>query len=109
MRGAIGARDANANWRIRSSLNETLGEAPTPSRIIDRATRNQQYLQPEYREALREASPVDSAPIAGYLDAEAQTLRGEAQKGVQRVRNMLNYTPTPDESSRARARWPGST
>ncbi|TIW48219.1 MAG: hypothetical protein E5V61_05620, partial [Mesorhizobium sp.] len=103
VRGAIGARDADANWRIRSSLNETLGEAPTPSRIIDRATRNQQYLQPEYREALREASPVDSAPIARYLDAEAQTLRGEAQKGVQRVRNMLNYAPTPDEIARARA------
>ncbi|TIT73035.1 MAG: ester cyclase, partial [Mesorhizobium sp.] len=103
VRGAIGARDANANWRIRSSLNETLGEAPTPSRIIDRATRNQANRQPEYREALREASPVDSAPIARYLDAEAQTLRGEAQKGVQRVRNMLNYAPTPDEIARARA------
>ncbi|TIT10689.1 MAG: hypothetical protein E5W86_27225, partial [Mesorhizobium sp.] len=61
VRGAIGARDADANWRIRSSLNETLGEAPTPSRIIDRATRNQASLQPEYREALREASLVDSA------------------------------------------------
>ncbi|TIX16678.1 MAG: hypothetical protein E5V41_12745 [Mesorhizobium sp.] len=103
VRGAIGARDANANWRIRSSLNETLGEAPTPSRIIDRATRNQQYLQPEYREALREASSVDSAPIARYLDVEAQTLRGEAQKGMQRVRNMLNYAPTPDEIASARA------
>ncbi|AZO23875.1 hypothetical protein EJ070_26460 [Mesorhizobium sp. M1E.F.Ca.ET.045.02.1.1] len=103
VRGAIGARDADANWRIRSSLNDTLGEAPTPSRIIDRATRNQQYLQPEYREALRDASPIDAAPIARYLDAEAQTLRGEAQRGIQRVRTMLDYVPTGEEIARARA------
>lgn len=103
VRGAIGARDADANWRIRSSLNETLGEAPTPSRIIDRANRNQQYLQPEYREALRESAPVDAAPIARYLDAETQTLRGDAQKGIQRVRSMLDYVPTPQEIAQARA------
>ncbi|MDG4908420.1 hypothetical protein P9228_18505 [Mesorhizobium sp. WSM4898] len=103
VRGAIGARDADANWRIRSSINETLGEAPTPSRIIDRANRNQQYLQPEYREALREAAPVDVAPIAHYLDAETQTLRGDAQRGIQRVRSMLDYVPTPQEIEQARA------
>ncbi|AZO57884.1 hypothetical protein EJ078_00045 [Mesorhizobium sp. M1A.F.Ca.IN.022.06.1.1] len=103
VRNAIGARDANANWRIRSSINDTLGAAPTPSRIIDRASRNQQYLAPEYREALREAAPVDAAPIARYLDAEAQTLRGDAQKGIQRVRSMLDYVPTPQEIEQARA------
>lgn len=103
VRNAIGARDADANWRIRSSINETLGEAPTPSRIIDRANRNQQYLQPEYREALRESAPVDAAPIARYLDAETQTLRGDAQKGIQRVRSMLDYVPTPQEIAQARA------
>ncbi|TGT46849.1 hypothetical protein EN812_05790 [Mesorhizobium sp. M4B.F.Ca.ET.169.01.1.1] len=103
VRNAIGARDADANWRIRSSIDETLGEAPTPSRIVDRANRNQQYLAPEYREALREAAPVDTAPIARYLDAEAQTLRGDAQKGIQRVRSMLDYVPTPQEIEQARA------
>ncbi|RWE26636.1 MAG: hypothetical protein EOS41_05755 [Mesorhizobium sp.] len=103
VRGAIGARDADANWRIRSSLNQTLGEAPTPSRVIDRANRNQQYLQPEYREALRESAPVDAVPIARYLDAEMQILRGDAQKGIQRVRSMLDYVPTPQEIEQARA------
>jgi hypothetical protein len=103
VRNAIGARDADANWRIRSTLDDTLGEAPTPSRIIDRANRNQLNLQPQYREALRDASDIDAAPIARYLDAEAQTLRGDAQKGIQRVRSMLNYVPTGEEIARARA------
>ncbi|BCG88519.1 hypothetical protein MesoLj113c_46290 [Mesorhizobium sp. 113-3-9] len=103
VRGAIGARDADANWRIRSALNETLGEAPTPSRIIGRADQNQMRLQPEYRDALRDASDVDTAPIARYLDAEAQTLRGDAQRGIQRIRGMLNYVPTGEEAARARA------
>ncbi|WP_292211464.1 hypothetical protein [Mesorhizobium sp.] len=103
VRGAIGARDVDANWRIRSALNDTLGEAPTPSRIIDRANRNQQYLQPEYREALRDAAPVDTLPIARYLETEAQTLRGEPQRLVQRVRTMLDHQPTPAEIAQARA------
>ncbi|RWL45310.1 MAG: hypothetical protein EOR60_15320 [Mesorhizobium sp.] len=103
VRGAIGARDADANWRIRSTLDNTLGEAPTPSHIIDRANRNQLNLQPQYREALRDASGIDAAPIARYLDAEAQTLRGDAQRGIQRVRSMLDYVPTGEEIARARA------
>ncbi|TIS43992.1 MAG: hypothetical protein E5X01_01265 [Mesorhizobium sp.] len=103
VRNAITARDADANWRIRSGLDETLGEAPTPSRIIDTANRNQQRLSPEYREALRDAAPVDAAPIARYLDAEAQGLRGSAQQGIRKIRAMLDYVPTPDEIARARA------
>ncbi|TIT69115.1 MAG: hypothetical protein E5W90_02100 [Mesorhizobium sp.] len=103
VRGAIGARDADANWRIRTGLNDTLGEAPTPSSIIDRATQNQQRLAPEYREALRDAGPVDTLPIARYLETEAQTLRGEPQRAVQRVRAMLDHQPTPADIARARA------
>ncbi|MCF6124403.1 MULTISPECIES: hypothetical protein [Mesorhizobium] len=103
VRNAIGARDANANWRIRSALDETLGEAPTPSRIIDRANTNQQRLAPEYQEALRDAGPVDTLPIARYLETEAQTLRGEPQRLVQRVRSMLDHQPTPADIARARA------
>ncbi|TPN57456.1 hypothetical protein [Mesorhizobium sp. B1-1-7] len=103
VRNAIGARDADANWRIRSALDETLGEAPTPSRIIDRANTNQQRLAPEYREALRDAGPVDTLPIARYLETEAQTLRGEPQRLVQRVRSMLDHQPTPADVARARA------
>ncbi|MER8628530.1 hypothetical protein NKH55_01970 [Mesorhizobium opportunistum] len=103
VRNAIGARDADANWRIRSALDESLGEAPTPSRIIDRANTNQQRLAPEYREALRDAGPVDTLPIARYLETEAQTLRGEPQRLVQRVRGMLDHRSTPADVARARA------
>ncbi|MER9741374.1 hypothetical protein [Mesorhizobium sp. M0187] len=112
VKGAINARDADANWRIRSGLDETLGEAPTPSRIIDRANRNQQALAPEYREALRDAGPVDTLPIARYLETEAQTLRGDPQRLVQRVRAMLDHQPTPADIARARANGqppPGTT
>jgi hypothetical protein len=103
VKGAINARDAGANWRIRSTLDDTLGPAPTPSRIIDRATQNQQRLAPEYREALRDAGPVDTLPIARYLETEAQTLRGEPQRAIQRVRAMLDHQPTPADIARARA------
>ncbi|MER9691993.1 hypothetical protein NKJ16_08645 [Mesorhizobium sp. M0179] len=103
VKGAVGAREADANWRIRSGLDETLGEAPTPSHLIDRANRNQQLLAPEYREALRDAGPVDTLPIARYLETEAQTLRGEPQRLIQRVRTMLDHQPTPADIARARA------
>ncbi|TPM33739.1 hypothetical protein FJ955_03085 [Mesorhizobium sp. B2-2-2] len=102
VRGAIGARDADANWRIRAALDNTLGPAPTPSTIAERIGRNQQRLQPEYREALRDAGPVDTLPIARYLDTEAQSLRGEPQRAVQRVRAMLDHQPTPADIARAR-------
>ncbi|WP_434723037.1 hypothetical protein [Mesorhizobium sp. RIZ17] len=103
VRNAIGARDADANWRIRSTLDQTLGEAPTPSRVIEGADRNQRRLLPQYREALRDASDVDAAPIARYLERDAQSLRGDAQKGIQRIRSMLDYVPTSEEIARARA------
>ncbi|MCA0000964.1 MULTISPECIES: hypothetical protein [unclassified Mesorhizobium] len=103
VRGAIGSRDAEANWRIRSTLDDTLGSAPTPSRVAERIDRNQQHLQPEYREALRDAAPVDTLPIARYLEQEAQSLRGEPQRVVQRVRSMLDHQPTPADIARARA------
>lgn len=112
VRGAIGARDADANWRIRSTLDDTLGPAPTPSAVADRIGRNQQRLQPEYREALRDAGPVDTLPIARYLEQEAQSLRGEPQRVVQRVRAMLDHQPTPADIARARTNGeppPGTT
>lgn len=103
VRNAIGARDADANWRIRSTLDDTLGPAPTPSHIGERIDRNQQRLQPEYRQALRDAAPVDTLPIARFLEQEAQSLRGEPQRVVQRVRAMLDHQPTPADIARARA------
>lgn len=94
VRNAITARDADANWRIRSGLDETLGPAPTPSAIIDRIERSQQAVQPQYRDAFRASVPADTSMVANYLDREAAGLRGEAQRSLVRVRQMLNRTGT---------------
>lgn len=94
VRNALMSRDADANWRIRSALDETLGPSPTPSKILDRIERSQQAVQPQYRDAFRASVPADTSMIANYLDREAAGLRGEAQRGLMRVRTMLNKTGT---------------
>lgn len=103
VRGAIEARDAGANQRIRGALDQELGPAPIPSRINAGIETNQTALSPEYRTALENSGPVDTLPIARYLDREAQALRGDAQKGIQRIRAMLDHVITPEEIGRARA------
>lgn len=93
---AVKARDKDANWRIRAALDGTLGPAPVPSEIVDGIARNQQKLQPAYRDVFREAQPAKTGGIALYLDTEIKTLRGEAQKGVRDIRNMLNKVGTEE-------------
>ncbi|BAB48028.1 hypothetical protein [Mesorhizobium japonicum] len=100
---AIAQRDAGANQRIRSTLDSELGPAPVPSQINAGITANQAALSPEYRVALQNAGPVDTLPIARYLDQDIQTLRGEPQRVLQRVRAMLDHVPTPQEIAQARA------
>lgn len=90
IRNAIGARDADANWRIRSTLDDTLGPSPIPSQVSGRIERNMQAVQPQYREAFREAMPADTSTIAKYLDSEIVNVRGEAQRGLQKIRGMLD-------------------
>lgn len=94
VRNALTTRDAGANRRIMEAVNANLGEAPVPSRVVADIERNQALLSPRYQEALGDALPVDTSKIAQYLDREAQALRGDAQKGVQRIRTMLNRTGT---------------
>lgn len=87
-------RAEDANWRIRSTLDDTLGPAKPPSRILERIDRNQTALQPQYRDAFRGASPAHTSMIARYLDKEAVELRGEAQRGILKIRGMLNRPGT---------------
>lgn len=84
------ARQAGANGRIVSDVDNILGPAPVPSRVDAGIQANQGALSPEYEQALAGARAVDTAPIAEGLDAQAVNLRGPAQKAVQRVRTMLN-------------------
>lgn len=90
VRGAIGARDAAANARIRGAIDDTLGPAPVPSRVDAGIRANQQALSPAYDEVFRNASPVDTSGIARYLNREIAQLRGDAQRGVSSIRSMLN-------------------
>ncbi|RUU93353.1 hypothetical protein EOB59_03360 [Mesorhizobium sp. M7A.F.Ca.MR.176.00.0.0] len=101
VKGAIDARDAGANARIRSTLDQELGPAPVPSRITTGIETNQRALSPEYRDALQNAGPVNTLPIARYLDQDIQNLRGEPQRVLQRVRAMLDHAPTPQEIAQA--------
>ncbi|QOF71854.1 hypothetical protein IG197_01815 [Aminobacter sp. SR38] len=96
VRGAIEARDAAANRRIIDEVNSQLGPAPVPRRVTANIEVNQRNLSPQYRDVFQNASPVDTRPIARYLDQEIQTLRGEAQRGLQRVRTMLNRVGTEE-------------
>lgn len=96
VRSALAARDKGANQRIIEALDTNLGPAPVPSRVVAGIEGNQALLSPRYREALEDALPVDTSRIAQYLDREIQTLRGDAQRGVQRVRSMLNRTGTEE-------------
>lgn len=92
VRSAIGARDAGANQRIMSAIDDNLGPAVIPSEIEATIAANKQALGTAYDDVLRGAKRVDTKPIADNLDAAAVRLRGGAQKAVQQVRKMLNIT-----------------
>lgn len=92
VRDAIKARDANANTRIRSAIDGTLGPAPVPSVIDDGIRANQKALSPRYEEAFANAKAVDTSDLALGLDADAVNLRGAGQKAAQKIRKMLNVS-----------------
>lgn len=92
VRSAVRARDAGANQRITSSVDDILGPAPVPSRIEAGIRANQTALGPHYDEVFQNARAVDTEPLAHNLESMAVNLRGDAQRSVQRVRQMLNIT-----------------
>ncbi len=94
VQGAVRAREAGANERILRALDDTLGPAPVPSEIQASIGSRQSALSPQYREVLQNADPVDTSQIATYLDREAVSLRGDAQRGLMKIRKMLDRTGT---------------
>lgn len=96
VRSAIGARDAGANQRITSALDDTLGRAPVISQIERQIADNMDELGPEYQRVFQNARRVDTTPIAENLESQIVNLRGEAQTAVRRVRDMLNITGTTE-------------
>ncbi len=90
VRDALKERAAGANARIRSSVDENLGPARLPSALDAEAAANQQAVRPAYRQAFEQARPYDVGPIAADLERQIQTLRGDPQRALQRVRGMLD-------------------
>ena len=94
VRDGLTARQTGANARINTAVDENLGRNVVPSRIDAAAQANQAALGPEYTEVFRNARAVDTRPIADILESQSVNLRGDAQKVVQRVRQMLDITGT---------------
>lgn len=95
VRNALAARQGRTNQRIQASADEILGPAPTPSRLEATIREGQQALSPEYEAVLRNARAVDTTALANNLDAQAVNLRGDAQRAVMRVREMLDIAGAP--------------
>ncbi|WP_455918757.1 hypothetical protein [Ensifer canadensis] len=94
MRSALEARQAGANARIANVVDETMGRNVVPSTIDEGIQANQRVLAPEYQRLFQNARPHDFLPIADNLDRQIHTLRGDAQRALQRVRGMLNTNGT---------------
>lgn len=92
LRDELVRRQQGANARIQGDVNATLGEAPVPSYLQSTIREGQDALSPAYREVLQGASPVDTTPLAAWLDDVAFRDRGPAQTAAQRVRQMLDET-----------------
>ncbi|CCE94653.1 hypothetical protein SFHH103_00149 [Sinorhizobium fredii HH103] len=90
MRSALEARQAGANARLASAVDDTMGRNVVPSTIERGTETNQQMLSPLYRDSFQGAQPYDITPIADDLERSIGTLRGDAQRALQRVRGMLN-------------------
>src|SRR5690606_38537816 len=83
-------RKSGANDRIRSGLDETLGDAPIPSRLQAQIREAKRVVGPQYDRVLVDAPPVDVSGVANGLDGRISSLRGPAQSALRDVRGMLN-------------------
>lgn len=90
MRSALEARQAGANGRIGNVVDETMGRNVIPSAIDDAIETGQRDIGQLYGEAFQDARAVDTRPIAEGLESQIVNLRGEAQRAMRQVRDMLN-------------------
>lgn len=88
------ARQAAANARLGSALDENLGRAIIPSQVDDALAQGQEAIAARYPQVMRGGSAVDTQPLANALDSEFVRVRGPQQEAVQRVRRMLNIPGT---------------
>jgi hypothetical protein len=92
VRTALDARQAGANARLATGLDDTIGRAAIPSQIDDALKAAQRQVGQQYDEVFKNARAVDTSKIAEGLESKAVNLRGDAQSAMQKVRSMLNIT-----------------
>ncbi|MBO9168350.1 hypothetical protein [Rhizobium sp. L245/93] len=90
VRTALADRQAGANARLGTTINDTLGPNVVPSEIQNGIADSQNVVAQGYGPVMANATAVNTQPIADNLDAAATNLRGPAQQAVQRVRGYLN-------------------
>lgn len=94
VRDALGARQTGANARIRETVEEALGPNVVPSRVEAGIHEGQQRVGNLYRDAFAEAQPFDATTITDDIDQSIRRLRGDAQRRLVQVRQMLNVHGT---------------
>lgn len=95
VRTALADRQAGANARIGAAIDDNLGpHSVVPSEVSATIQANQQALGPQYGEVFQKPTRYDFTAITDDLDKSIQNLRGDAQRGLQRVRDMMNVHNT---------------
>ena len=94
VREALNARQAGANTRLASGLDDTLGAAIVPAEVDDAIAASQRQVAEGYKKVFENAAAVDTRRIAEGLESQMVNLRGDAQSAVRKVRSMLDITGT---------------
>lgn len=95
VRKALVDRQAGANARIGAAIDDNLGpRSIVPSEVEATIQGNRQALGPQYREVFRQPTRYDFTPITDSLDSTIPNMRGDAQRELQRVRDMMNVHNT---------------
>lgn len=95
VRTALADRQAGANARIGAAIDDNLGpRSIVPSEVEATIQGNQQALGPQYGEVFRQPTRYDFTPITDSLDITVPNMRGDAQRALQRVRDMMNVHNT---------------
>lgn len=95
VRGALAARAAGTNARIRGDVDATLGPAPTPSSVTAEINAGKKVLSPMYEQTLDQSAAGDMSRVAESIEGMISEAKGPAQRKLAEVRNMLDYT-APD-------------
>ena len=93
-RDALNQRQAGANARIGAALDDNLGPARVPSQLNDSLQAGQRATGAGYDDAFRGGQPHDISMVADDLERSIGRLRGDAQRKLSQVRDMLNETRT---------------